>query len=94
MLLILNNWAQISPEYDLQSFTAPPTRTHQENVSVKCIPPQTLLLYRKTGVSRGTPIFFVFLLQNIDCVPTIYVLEQKQEKYQKISTENFQFLPF
>ena len=41
---------------------------HQENMSVKCIPPYTPLLYSKTGVCRGTePFFFLFLLQNIDC---------------------------
>ena len=33
---------------------------HQENMSVKCIPPQTPLLYRKTGVCRGIPIFLIF----------------------------------
>ena len=30
---------------------------HQENMSVKCAPPQTPLLYSKTGVCRGIPIF-------------------------------------
>ena len=35
----------------------------QENMSVKCIPPWTPLLYSKTGVY----LFFLFLLQNIDC---------------------------
>ena len=39
---------------------------HQENMSVYCIPPYTPLLYSKTGVRRGIPIF-LFLLQNIDC---------------------------
>ena len=39
--------------------------SHQENMSVKCVPPQTPLLYRKTGVRRGIPIFLI-LLQNID----------------------------
>ena len=33
---------------------------HQENMSVKCIPPYTSLLYRKTGVCRGIPIFLSF----------------------------------
>ena len=39
-------------------------------MSVKCLPPQTPLLYSKTGIYRGTPIFFfffLFLLKNIDC---------------------------
>ena len=58
---------------------------HHENMSMKCIPPETPLLYRKTGVCRGQPIFFLILPQNIDCgyslepprrdcVPTINVL--------------------
>ena len=33
---------------------------HQENMSVKCVPPQTSLLYSKTGVCRGIPIFLIF----------------------------------
>ena len=33
---------------------------HQENMSVKCLPPQTPLLYSKTGVRRGIPIFLIF----------------------------------
>ena len=33
---------------------------HQDNMSVKCVPPQTPLLYCKTGVNRGMPIFFIF----------------------------------
>ena len=43
-----------------------PVNLHQENMSVKWIPPHTPLLYSKTGVCRGIPIF-LFLLQNIDC---------------------------
>ena len=34
--------------------------THQENMSVKCIPPHTPLLYSKTGVNRGMYIFLNF----------------------------------
>ena len=34
--------------------------THQENMSVKCIPPYTPLLYSKAGVCRGIPIFLIF----------------------------------
>ena len=33
---------------------------HQENMSVQYIPPQTPLLYSKTGVCRGIPIFLIF----------------------------------
>ena len=46
----------------------------------------------------GVYLFFLFLLQNIDCgysldsVPTIYVLSKKKEKYKEKSTENFHFL--
>ena len=35
-------------------------RTHQENMSVQYIPPQTPLLYSKTGVCRGIPIFLIY----------------------------------
>ena len=50
---------------------------HHENMFVKCIPPNTPLLYSKSGVHRGIPIFL-----NIDCgyslkpprrVPTVSV---------------------
>ena len=33
---------------------------HQENMSVQYIPPYSPLLYRKTGVRRGVPIFLIF----------------------------------
>ena len=33
---------------------------HQENMSGKCIPPQTPLLYRKTWACRGIPTFLIF----------------------------------
>ena len=33
---------------------------HQENMSVQCILPDTPLLYSKTGVCRGIPIFLIF----------------------------------
>ena len=35
---------------------------HQENIPCNIYP-----LYSKTGVCRGISIFFLFLLQNIDC---------------------------
>ena len=38
--------------------------SHQENISVQYIPPYTPLLYSKTGIRSGIPIF-LFLLQNI-----------------------------
>ena len=37
---------------------------HQENMSVKSIPPCTPLLYRKNGVCRGIPIFLIFTLKH------------------------------
>ena len=41
---------------------------HQENMFVKCIPPQTPLLYSETGMGYAwVYLFFLFLLQNIDC---------------------------
>ena len=33
---------------------------HQDNMSVKCIPPYTPLLYSKTGVYRGIHFFLIF----------------------------------
>ena len=33
---------------------------HQENMSVQCTPPHFPLLYSKTGVCRGIPIFLIF----------------------------------
>ena len=38
---------------------------HQENMSVQCIPPYTPLLYSKTGVCRGIPIFLIFAPKHI-----------------------------
>ena len=67
--------------------------------------PQTPLLYSKTGVCRGIPIFLIFapkhrlwvLVRTASPrrflrVPTIYVLSKKKEKYQFFSAENFHFL--
>ena len=34
---------------------------HQENISVKCIPRHTPLLYSKTGVRGGIPIYLIFV---------------------------------
>ena len=36
------------------------TKLHQENISVKYIPLIPPLLYSKTGVCRGIPIFLIF----------------------------------
>ena len=33
-------------------------------MSVKCLPPHTPLLYSKTGVCRGIPIFLIFALKH------------------------------
>ena len=33
---------------------------HEENMSVKCLLPQTPLLYSKTGICRGIPICLIF----------------------------------
>ena len=35
-------------------------KLHHEYMSVECIPPWTPLLYSKTGVCRGIPIFVIF----------------------------------
>ena len=48
------------PVMVLLKFLRPANKTHQENMSVKCVPPQTPLLYSKTGVCRGKPIFLIF----------------------------------
>ena len=37
---------------------------HQENMSLKSIPPSTPLLYSKTGVYRGILIFLIFALKH------------------------------
>ena len=37
---------------------------HQENISMQYIPPHTPLLYSKTGVCRGIPIFLIFALKH------------------------------
>ena len=42
---------------------------HQENMSVKYLPPYTPLLYRKTGVCRGIPIFLIFAHKHMLWVP-------------------------
>ena len=65
-------------------------------MSVQCIPPYTPLLYSKTGVCRGIPIFLIFVpkhrlwvLVGSNVYPQSFAFEQK---YQKFSVENFPFL--
>ena len=65
---------------------------HQDDLSVKCIPPYTRaytpLLYRKTGVYRGIPIFlnldpkyrlWVLVRTASPSVPTMYVLSKNKK---------------
>ena len=77
-------------------------------MSVLRTPPETPLLYRKSGVYikvglTRVYLFFLFLLQNIDCgysleplrrflrVPTIYVLSKNKKNIKKKSSENYHF---
>ena len=55
-------------------------------MSVQYIPPYTPLLYSKTGVCRGIPIFIIFgpkhllwVLNTHYCVPTINVLSKNKK---------------
>ena len=48
------------------SSSASKSFNHQENMSVQCIPLLNPLLYTKTRVSRGIPVFLIFA-QKIDC---------------------------
>ena len=44
-------------------------KNYQENIPVKCIPPHIFpLLYSKTGVYRGIPIFLIFAPKHRLCV--------------------------
>ena len=61
-------------------------------MSVQCIPHETPLLYSKTGVWRGIPIFLIFAPKHRLWVLHNLCFEQKQEKYQKFSAKNVQFL--
>ena len=71
---------------------------HQDNMSVKCIPPYTPLLFSKTGVFRGITIFSYFFL-NIDCgysleqplIPTIYVLSKNKKNFNFFQLKIFNF---
>ena len=74
-------------------------------MSVECIPHNTPLLLYKSGFA-GVYLFFLFLLQNIDCgyslepprrggsneYPQSKFWSKKKEKYHNFSAKNFQFL--
>ena len=79
--------------------------THHENMPIYFWPPQTPLLYSKTGVYRGY-IIFLLLLKNIDwgyslepprrCGSALMsthnlCYEQKYEKIAEFLSENFQY---
>ena len=66
-------------------------------MSVKCVPPQTPLLYSKTGVCRGIPIFLIFAPKHrlrVDCVPTIYVLSKNKKNSENFPVKIFIFYDF
>ena len=62
-------------------------------MSVKCIPPQTSLLYRKTGVCRGIPNCLIFDPKHTLCVPTMYVLSENVKKIFFFFQRIFHFFP-
>ena len=73
-------------------------------MSVKCVPPQTPLLYSKTGVCMGIPVFLIFAPKHrLWVLVRVAVLTSTHNlcltfgaKIRKISfffsSENFQFL--
>ena len=74
-------------------------------MSVKCVPPQTPLLYSETGVCRGIPIFLIFapkhrlwvLVRTASArrflrVPTIYALSKNKKNMKNILTATKNFL--
>ena len=69
-------------------------------MSVTCIPPQTPLLYSKTGVRRGIPIFLIFAPKHRLCVlirtasPTIYVLGKNKKNIKIFLLKIFSFYNF
>ena len=56
--------AVLDEEQELELQDVQVQQIHQENMPVTCIPHQTPLLYRKTGVCRGKPIFLIFALKH------------------------------
>ena len=78
--------------------------SHHENMPIWFWPPETPLLYSKTGVYRGVHFFFISA-QNIDCGYSLEpprrggsneypqsMFEQKYEKYHNFYLEIFPFL--
>ena len=61
-------------------------------MSVKYIPPHTPLLYSKTGVCRGIPIFLIFAPKHRLWVLVRTTLSKNKKNIKKNSTEFFQFL--
>ena len=55
-----------------------------------------MMMREVSHVCAGVYLFFLFLLQNIDCgyslEPTIYVLSKNEKNIKFFSAENFQFL--
>ena len=60
-------------------------------MSVKYVPPQTPLLYSKTGVCRGIPIFLIFAPKHRLWVPTIYVLSKNKKNINNFLLKIFNF---
>ena len=64
---------------------------HHTNMSVSCTPPNTPLLYSKTGVYRGIHNFYIFALK-----PRLWVLHYENTPVQYIvifhgcKNDNFQ----
>ena len=57
-------------------------------MSVKCVPPQTPLLYSKTGVCRVIPIFLIFTPKHtlwvlVRTASAIYVMSKNKKNSKK-----------
>ena len=61
-------------------------KRHQEYMSMKSIPPHTPLLYSKTGVYRGIPIFLIFAPKH-----RLWVLVRTASEAVLTSTHNLCF---
>ena len=72
--------------------TEKPSKNHHDNRSVNCIPPNTPLLYSKTGDYRGIHYFLIFALNEavLTCTHNI-CFGQKYENSITNSTENCHF---
>ena len=77
---------------------------HRENMSVKCVPLQTPLLYSKTGVCRGISTFLIFApkhrlwvlvrtasARRFKRVHTIYVLSKNKKNIKIFQLKIFNF---